>query len=410
MTDANQYARLESDLQQLAQYTEEPARKGVTRRLYSSQWAAAQRHIARLMRAEGLEQWIDAVGNVHGRVEGRSHRTILTGSHFDTVHGGGTYDGMYGIVAGIMAVSQIRKRVAVPEKSLEVVAFCEEEGSRFPITCWGSRAILGAASPDESGLLSDDQGITLFDAMRMHGLDPEAILDARRKDYDAFIELHVEQGLELETAQCSIGVVSGIFGQERWMVTLTGDSAHAGTTRMARRHDALVAASAMVLAINTVAYRYETVAAATVGTLEVVHGSVNCVPGRVKFSIDFRAADDAVRQTLAVEIRQMIEREASKCGVKVTIVPQTVVNAVSMEESLRQIVRKSAFSYGLPQMPVASRAGHDAQMMAYAVPTAMIFVPSYQGLSHHPDEYTHRQHLINGSVVLESTLDKLANG
>ncbi|WP_430626579.1 hydantoinase/carbamoylase family amidase [Sulfobacillus thermotolerans] len=302
MIDLNPYRRIEDDLQQLAQYTEEPTRKGVTRRLYSPQWAAAQRHLVQLMRGEGLNPWVDAVGNVHGRIEGRSRHTILTGSHFDTVRGGGAYDGVYGVVAGIFALSQIKKRCRVPEKSLEVVAFCEEEGSRFPMTCLGSRAILGAWQPEEVARLVDDQGTSLFEAMQMNGLDWRSMGEANRSDYEAYIELHVEQGPELEDAQCAIGVVSEIFGQERWLVSVRGDSAHAGTTPLARRQDALVAASAMVLAINTLGYRYEPIGIATVGILEVIHGSINCVPGHVQFSVDFRAAQDSVRQRLADEI------------------------------------------------------------------------------------------------------------
>ncbi|AUW94148.1 hypothetical protein BXT84_09440 [Sulfobacillus thermotolerans] len=410
MIDLNPYRRIEDDLQQLAQYTEEPTRKGVTRRLYSPQWAAAQRHLVQLMRGEGLNPWVDAVGNVHGRIEGRSRHTILTGSHFDTVRGGGAYDGVYGVVAGIFALSQIKKRCRVPEKSLEVVAFCEEEGSRFPMTCLGSRAILGAWQPEEVARLVDDQGTSLFEAMQMNGLDWRSMGEANRSDYEAYIELHVEQGPELEDAQCAIGVVSEIFGQERWLVSVRGDSAHAGTTPLARRQDALVAASAMVLAINTLGYRYEPIGIATVGILEVIHGSINCVPGHVQFSVDFRAAQDSVRQRLADEIRHAIEDEAKRYGVRVNISPKTVAQAVPMHESLRNTIGERARAIGLSQMPIASRAGHDAQIIAQALPTAMIFVPSAQGLSHHPDEYTHRQHLMNGSVVLESTLEKLANG
>ncbi len=400
--------RIERYLLELGTITEFPERAGVTRRLYTEAWQKAQIMIYELMCAAGLEAWMDEVGNVHGRLQGSSDQTILTGSHFDTVVDGGAYDGAYGIIAGIVALSELKARQVPLHRSLEVVAFSEEEGSRFPLTCWGSRALVGKIDT-EAMLLCDSQGISLNDAMRSVGLNPSRAHPRRSYDYQGFVELHVEQGSQLEERRKPIGIVGTIFGQERWIVRVRGESAHAGTTRMARRHDALVAASEMVMAVYRLSQNNEAHAIATVGLLQVHHGTANCVPGHVTFTVDLRSAHDEIRRNLALQLRQDFKESGIRHGVEVVAEKHTDTAAVSMSSHLQHLTRDVAENLELDTLFLDSRAGHDAQILGREMPAGMIFVPSHQGISHHAREFTSARDLANGERVLRKVLERAAN-
>lgn len=398
---------IEQRLLELAKLTE-PHSKGVTRPLYTKAWEDAQSLVYRWMQEAGLSPWWDAVGNVHGRIAGTSDATILTGSHIDTVVNGGAYDGAYGVVGAIWALSQLKQEPCLPY-SLEVVSFCEEEGSRFPITCWGSRALMGDLTPHLAATIYDEQGVSLREAMGGQHLDADRIAEAAM-DYAAFIELHIEQGPRLEREGKDIGIVTGIFGQERWTVTVNGVSRHAGTTALKDRHDALIAASRMVLEVNEIAAGLEPVAIATVGELHVVGGSTNCVPGEVQFRVDLRAATDTVRLQMARKLTYHFQQIAQSTGVSVNIVKNTAESMVKMDQTLQNTIETCCREQGLSSMAIASRAGHDAQIIGRKIPTSMIFVPSHHGLSHHGDEYTASEQLQMGAQILLTTLQHMAQG
>ncbi len=400
---------IESYLLDLSRCTEFQERNGVTRRLYTAAWKQAQSLILDWMCEANLDPWIDAVGNVHGRVEGFSGQTILTGSHLDTVVDGGAYDGAYGIIAGIMALGEIKSRQIPLPRSLEVVALCEEEGSRFPMTCWGSRTLLGKISREDLAL-QDADSVSVTEAMQSCGLNPHEIDWTPTYHYQGFIELHIEQASQLESAHCPIGVADTIFGQERWNVTVIGESVHAGTSRIVNRHDALVAASEMVLDVYRLAQQYEDQAIGTVGLLQVQNGTSNCVPGHVNLTVDLRAQNDALREVLASELRRMCKECGRRYGVEIVIEPYTFDNAVSMNVELQNLIQQAAQSQRLDVLRLDSRAGHDAQIFGTTMPTAMIFVPSHQGLSHHANEFTKEEDLINGQNVLREVLERAANG
>ncbi|MDA8194822.1 MAG: M20 family metallo-hydrolase [Thermaerobacter sp.] len=398
---------IEQRLLALARLTQ-PGSLGVTRLLYTPAWHDAQALVYRWMEDAGLCPWWDAVGNVHGRVDGASETTILTGSHIDTVVNGGAYDGAYGVVGAIWALSHLKQRPFL-RQSVEVVSFCEEEGSHFPITCWGSRALMGEVTPGDAKTICDPDGVSLRQAMDAHHLNADKISEAA-KDYAAFVELHIEQGPWLEAQGKDIGVVTSIFGQERWTVRVKGVSRHAGTTALRDRHDALIAASRMVLAVQDVANSSEHIGIATVGELHVIGGSTNCVPGDVVFHVDLRAETDRVRQRLAGQLTHHFQQIAQSTGVTVAIEKNTDERMVKMDATLQNVIAGSCRSQGLSFMPIASRAGHDAQIIGRKIPTAMIFVPSHQGLSHHGEEYTAPEQLQRGVAVLLQTLEQLAQG
>src|SRR6266550_4410410 len=287
---------------------------GTYRALYSPAWAAAGECVERWMRALKLAVRHDAVGNIWGRVAGADPgKNIVTGSHIDTVRRGGRFDGALGIVAGLTAVEALLA-AGKPRLPIEVVAICEEEGSRFATNFWGSRAISGKIGPEEAASVRDANGVTIGDAMRERRLDPKRIQTAARDDIDTFVELHIEQGAVLETSGRALAVVSAIAGGAQLEVVVTGQADHAGTTPMNLRRDALVGAAAMIQAIESITRALGAPAVATVGKIEAHPQQINVVPGSVLFTIDLRHVDDGARRALGERIRSLCRTTASERG------------------------------------------------------------------------------------------------
>src|SRR5712664_1548381 len=273
----------------------EPEGGGTYRPLYGAAWAAAGDRVEQWMRDAGLKTRRDAVGNIWGRAEGTG-KSIVTGSHIDTVRRGGRLDGALGIVAGLTAVEALLKDKGKPRRPLEVVAICEEEGSRFATNFWVSSAIIGTI---------DKPDAAIAEAMRERGLDPARISAAARDDIDTFIELHIEQGRVLESSRMPLAVVSAIVGTAHLEMTVTGRPDHAGTTPMEMRLDALTGAAAMLQAIESIAKSLGKPAVATVGKLEVEPDQINVVPGKVIFTVDLRHSDIGGRRALEERIRSL---------------------------------------------------------------------------------------------------------
>ncbi|GAB2963647.1 Zn-dependent hydrolase [Amycolatopsis acidiphila] len=382
---------------------------GLIRFVYDDAWRTAGGLLAHWMAEAGLEVRTDAVGNVFGRLAGtESEATVLTGSHFDTVPMGGRYDGALGVLSGLAALEALSKTFGRPKKSLEVVALCEEESSRFPANFFGSRAMLGTIADDEPETLHDADGMTLADAMTRIGLDPRAIGSARRNDVEAFVELHIEQGRVLQDEGTRIGIVTAITGL-RWLdVTVSGRADHAGATPMDLRRDAMQGAAEMTQAVTALVEAEGRPAVATCGAWQVLPGGVNIVPEQVTFSIDLRHPDEATLDRLAGRIRQECARIATRRQLAVALNDTKLVPPAPMDESVRALIEKAAAEQGASARPIPSGAGHDSQMWAPHVPTAMIFVPSVDGRSHCPEEYTAPEDCAVGASVLAGTLRELA--
>src|SRR5436190_98329 len=289
---------------------------GIVRPVYSAAWVAARDQLAVWMREAGLSVRSDAVGNLFGRMAGASPRTVLTGSHFDTVKLGGRYDGALGVLAALAALRSLCGRSF--GKSIEVVALCEEEGSRFHSNFWGTRGILGLIEEAELSALRDDDGVTIGEAMRAVGLPPEDYRGAKRDDLDAFVELHIEQGRILFDESAPLGVVSTITGLYRFLATVEGRTDHAGTTPMDLRRDAFQAAAEMAQSMTRLVEQAGRPAVVTTGYWDVRPGAWNIVPGLVRFGVDLRHPDEATKQRLAAELRAACERIASERGVTVS--------------------------------------------------------------------------------------------
>ena len=407
---------LHIDPSRLEQYTEMlgtiglQAGGGIIRPVYSPAWVQARKQLAGWMSAAGLEVREDAVGNLFGRLRGTidDTRTILTGSHIDTVKLGGRFDGALGILSALIALQTLREQAGKPQRSLEMVALCEEEGSRFQAHYWGTRGMLGLIHDKDLHALRDDDGLSIAEAMQAAGLSPERYREAMRQDLDVFLELHIEQGRILYDEQIDIGIVESITGLHRQLVTVLGRADHAGTTPMNLRRDAFQGAALMAIEITRMVEQQGWPAVVTMGKWEVRPGAVNIVPGEARFSLDLRHPDEATKQALVEAIRTTCETIAKQRGLSVSI--ETTGNSLPahMDSQLQQVLAQSAQACGATWKFMPSGAGHDSELMARRVPTAMLFVPSVEGRSHSAAEYTTLEDAVRGATVLATALYQLA--
>ena len=381
---------------------------GIIRHVYDPAWVAARRQVADWLRDAGLTVREDAVGNLFGRVEGDSPRTVLTGSHINTVRLGGRYDGALGVLSALAAVRLLAARLGRPKRSLEVVALCEEEDSRFHCNFWGTRGMLGLIEASELESLRDEDGTSIGQAMADIGLAPERFPDARRQDLDAFVELHIEQGRILFDEGVPLGIVDTITGLYRFRVTVEGRTDHAGTTPMDLRKDALQAAAHMAGEMTRIVEQAGRPAVITNGWWDVQPGAWNIVPGLVHFSVDLRHPDEAIKQRLAAEVRARGEAVARERGVSVAYEVVGDVLPRDMDARVKAELVAAADACGVSWKPMVSGAGHDSQVMATGVPTAMLFVPSVEGRSHSAAEYTSPEDAARGATVLATALQRLA--
>lgn len=388
---------------------------GVTRLLYTEAWSRAQRFVQKKMAGFGLEVTADKVGNVYGRLGGihPEQQVILTGSHIDTVVNGGKYDGAYGIAAAMIALHDLQMTYGQPKRTLEVVSFCEEEGSRFPLAYWGSGNITEKYDGSEAANCIDVDGITLKAAMEDFSLVKDSVENASklavvRNDIGAFVELHIEQGIILEKTDTQIGVVQGIVGQRRYLIKVSGVANHAGTTPMHMRKDALACTVEMLYLLESSAKEVGEPLVATSGRLEVYPNTPNVIPGEVRFTLDIRHSEENELENFCAKLIGEFNDMAVKRGVTLesTSLLHTVPAPMDMNLSLR--LKDICEQQGKTYRTMVSGAGHDAQLFAPRCPTAMIFVPSQAGISHSSEEYTAPEQLIAGLEVLTAILYDLA--
>jgi N-carbamoyl-L-amino-acid hydrolase len=334
---------------------------------------------------------IDAVGNVRARLRAASERpaggTLYTGSHYDTVRNGGKYDGRLGILVPLAVVRRLKAAGTRLPYHLELIAFAEEEGQRFPATFLGSSAVIGRFDPAWLEQV-DASGTSLRQAMLAAGLDPAAIPGCRLDPSDAlgFIEVHIEQGPVLEELGLPLGVVSSINGSMRFAGEVTGVASHAGTTPMDRRRDAALAVAELALHVERRAAQ-ERDAVGTVGVLEVPAGSINVVPGRCRFTLDLRAPDDGQRDRLVKDVLDALERICQRRGLRYRIEETLRVGAAASDPVWQRRWELAVEALGLPVHRMPSGAGHDAMKMHEAMPQAMLFVRGGNGgISHNPLE------------------------
>lgn len=378
----------------LAAISEQP--DGLTRLYLTPEHRRANDLVAGWMRAAGMSVREDAVGNIIGRYEGAQPQqpALLIGSHLDSVRDAGRYDGMLGVVGGIAVVADLHRRAVRLPFAVEVIGFADEEGARFNSTLIGSRAVAGTY--DMAVLAArDSAGITVAEAMRGFGLDPDpdCITSAARQPSDilAYVELHIEQGPVLEAEDRAMGVVTAIAGATRYAVTIGGTAGHAGTVPMTMRQDALAGAAEMVLAVEELASGIDRLVA-TVGRIEAWPGATNVIPGKVRFTIDVRADRDALRieraEVILARLRQIAVRRQLAIMIDTLHDSPAVACSVALTALMTQAVAETARTVGdlRPVIDLPSGAGHDAMALDRLTPVAMLFIRCHRGISHNPAE------------------------
>ena len=380
-------ARAWNRLEALRLFTDEP---GKITRLYlsPSHRQAVDATVAMVQEAGCDHVYIDALGSVIGRYEGKTTGlpALLIGSHIDTVVDGGAYDGALGVIAGIGVVEALRNAGERLDFAVEVLAFGDEENVRFTSNLTSSRALAGTL--DAAGLeAKDENGISIHRALLDFGCDPSKWASLKRDPASVigYVEMHIEQGPVLEAENLAIGIVTAINGASRWTLTVSGEAGHAGTVPMALRHDALTAASEMALAIERLgAVDANTVA--TVGRFQVEPGAVNVIPAKVRFTLDARSPDDAVRAHMVAEIASACKAIAVKRGVTLTIDRFFESKATPMAASFVTGLSDAVSRHQITPRLLPSGAGHDAMAMAELCPAGMLFVRCKGGISHSPHE------------------------
>lgn len=381
---------------------------GVTRLPFTEEHGQANRLLAGWMADAGLDVSLDAAGTLIGRREGpEGAKTLFIGSHQDSIRHGGRFDGAMGVVLPLIALNNL-KDVALPF-SIELLAFADEEGVRFPTALMGPRALAGTF--DQAAFdLKDADGVALGDALKSFGGDPSRVpsLKRRAEEIMGYLEVHIEQGPVLEAKGLPLGVVSGICGIERWTVELTGKAAHAGTTPMNLRQDALAAAADIILAVEACAKVTEGLVG-VVGRLDLSPNVVNAVPGQAIFNIELRAADDEIRRVAAEHVAGRIEAIAAERGIRAEVQRTYAQKGVVCDETLTRPLSASLEEAGTAPLALMSGATHDASAMADLCPVAMLFVRCRDGVSHHPDEHVETEDCAVAAEVVTHFVSALAS-
>ena len=379
------------------------------RRYLTEQHKLANQLTSGWMIEAGMTTWQDSVGNIWGRYTSAVPNAprLIIGSHLDTVPNGGKYDGMLGVVAPVTLMAMFSGEGRQFPFHIDIVGFCDEEGTRFGTTLLGSRALTGKWQ-DEWRRLKDEDGISLEDAMKNFGLDFDAINSATiaQTDLLGYLELHIEQGPVLEQENLPVGVVNAIAGAKRFSLTVTGMAGHAGTVPMSMRHDALCASAEMILAVESISQQRPGVVA-TVGKIENAPNGVNVISGRCQFSLDIRSEEDPLRDAALAEILQKINDIAVLRNVELKIEQTHSAPAVHCDSALQNTLLKGVTEAGIVPKVLASGAGHDAMAMAEICPVAMLFTRCKGGISHHPAESITTEDVAASLAVMHHSLSTL---
>lgn len=383
---------------------------GITRFSFTEEEREAKKLVAQYMKEAGLLVRQDEAGNLIGRFEGTNPNApaVVIGSHLDSVPNGGAFDGPLGVLAGIETVQTLNEQNINTTHPIEVIAFTDEEGSRFGLGMIGSRAFAGTLQAEQ--LTQEDRhGITIAEAMAAAGLEPSLVTQAARAQAEikAYIELHIEQGKVLEQANSPAGIVTGIAGPlwTRW--TITGEAGHAGATPMNQRKDSLVAAAQIIQYINKKTQTYEH-AVATIGQISVEPGGINVIPEKTTFTLDLRHINEEIRNELEQNITSFSQKLCEENTLSLEIETLQRVLPAPCSKEIQSIIESSFTGLSLTPYFLPSGAGHDGMQFHSLCPIGMIFVRSKNGLSHHPDEWSSKEDCGVGATILYDTVYRLA--
>ena len=400
--------RLQGNLEKLSEFGRNPE-GGVTRLGYSQAEMDARTYVMGLMKDAGLEVRVDAAGNIFGRRPGTAPLpTLLFGSHIDSVPHGGNFDGTVGSLGAIEVIRALNDGHVTTRHPLEVVVWTNEEGPHFGISALGSGVAAGVLGPEILDR-KDEEGLTLADWLRRYGQDPAHLTGARipRGTLAAILELHIEQGPRLYETKVQIGVVQGIVGLKRWKCIATGFANHAGTTPMNRRRDALSAAAKDLLAVRDVVRAEPGRQVGTVGYVKAEPGAPNVIPGRAEFPVELRDLDAGTIERMWEHIQQRFAQTDKEEGVETRCAVINDIAPALSDPSVQSVIREAARSAGLSTADMPSGAVHDAGEISRLTPMGMIFVPSRDGISHAPQEFSTWDDIANGTEVLYRSILKL---
>ncbi len=380
---------------------------GTTRLSWSPEFVRAQRNLVIYAENIGLQVETDGLGNTIMTLAGKENLPPLyLGSHLDTVPHGGSFDGFTGILVPLACAKIWHDEGFVPTRPIKIIAFAEEEGTRFGRVCIGSAGMTNTLPADCEETYKTAEGISLGELLEVAGYSGAANsyhLDTK----GMFLELHIEQGIELEEKQCNLGIVSSIVGISHSVVTIKGKTNHAGTTPMDLRHDALAAAAAFIFTVYHKALASQRKFVATVGQINVVPGAQNIVPGEVTLSLEIRAEADEPIRVFWQELNAALQTIAKEYKVEASVQEKELVPAVPMDGTLRKVIEQCINECGYTYMHMPSWAGHDSQLIGRVMPTAMMFVPSKNGISHSPLEFTAWGDIVRAAQVVDKVVKRL---
>jgi len=383
---------------------------GVNRQALSAEDAAARNQLAGWARARGFGIFTDPIGNLFVRREGtdKAALPVVSGSHMDSQPTGGRFDGMYGVLAAFEALEALEDAGVKTRRPVMAVAWTNEEGSRFQPGAMGSAVFAGTYKLDDMLAQKDWKGVVLKDALaETLKAAPAPVQRALGFPLDSYVEAHIEQGPRLENERKTIGVVTAIQGSRRYIVTIDGEEAHAGTTPRAARKDAYAAATRLAAAMYEATTDEGDTLRFTIGRVEVSPGSPNTVPGKVVFTIDMRHPRNEVLEAHEAKLKAIVAAKAAPCPAAIERV--TNVAPTDFDPKVIGLVRSAAQALGLSSMDMPSGAGHDAMHIARLCPAGMIFVPCERGISHNEIENATPEDLAAGAQVLVEVLEALAN-
>jgi N-carbamoyl-L-amino-acid hydrolase len=404
--------RVQAELETLATFSDD-APPAVTRVVFGNADRQARGFIKHLCAEAGLAIREDAVGNTFARWTGSDPTlpAVATGSHIDAIPHAGRYDGTVGVLGGLEAIRALRRTAYRPRRSIELVVFTSEEPTRFGIGCLGSRLLAGVLDEGAGKRLEAADGRTL-DEWRTHAGFTGSLSSVRlgERSYAAFAELHIEQGPLLEREGLDVGVVSAIAAPASLRIAIDGEGGHAGALLMKDRHDAFLAAAEIALAVESAARSTgsdDTVG--TVGVCDVFPGAVNSVPSRARLEVDVRDIDGSRRDAVLDRIGRACDEIRQRRGVAVRIEPINADAPARCDARVMDALVLACEEHGLRYRHMISRAYHDALFLSRVAPTAMLFIPCRDGVSHRPDEYASPEAIERGTTVLADALARLAS-
>ncbi len=392
--DAN---RVEARIFELAEFGKN-SQGGVSRISFSEADLQGRQYIIQLMKQLGLVVQVDAAANIIGRRSGKDNSlpVIAFGSHIDSVPMGGNYDGNVGVIGALECIELLNEHNIVTEHPLEVIVFSDEEGGLT-----GSKALSGELHTLDLEKIAQS-GKSVREGVNFLGGDVEKIASVVRKkgEIAAFLELHIEQGARLYQSKIDIGVVEGIVGIGWWDMTFQGKANHAGTTPMNARQDALLAASKLIVQINEIVKNIEGSQVATVGRIKAEPGAPNVIPGKVVASLEIRDLSNEKIQMVFEKIKEVAKVLEAESGVSIAFTEAFLSSSALTDPAIQKVIAENAKKLGLKLQYMPSGAGHDTQDMALIAPSGLIFVPSRDGVSHAPTEFTSASDMVNGATLL----------